>query len=134
MGPNERSIRQGYAYFASGDFQALFELLAEDCVFKAAGARNRIEHAGRWVGLDGALLVLSKILNHWTFDKVEVLEVITADDRRFVVRTAVAGAHRRTGSPVSLERIDWITMQDGKCKSCAETLDTSLLERAARPR
>lgn len=132
MGPNEKALRKVYADYAAGDVEAIFAAFADDVVFKSVGAPNRLDQAGEWHGLDGARGFLRAIAENWTFQKIEMLEMIAQDDTRFVVRTAVAGTNRRTGGRVSVERVDFVTMKDGKFTSYAETFDTGPLERAAR--
>ncbi|MEQ1864755.1 MAG: nuclear transport factor 2 family protein, partial [Micropepsaceae bacterium] len=102
-------------------------------VMKSVGAPSRLDHAGEWHGLDGVRGFLAAILANWTFQKIEMLEMIVKDDTRFVVRTAVTGKSLRVGGRVaSVERVDLVTMKNGKCTSYAEIFDTSPLERASR--
>jgi ketosteroid isomerase-like protein len=132
MGPNEKALRKAYADYAGGDVESIFTLFTDDVVFKSVGAPNRIDHAGEWRGLDGVREFLLAIAKNWTFQKIEMLEMIAKDDTRFVVRTAVTGTNRLTGGRASVERVDFVTMKNGKCTSYAETFDTSPLERASR--
>lgn len=99
---------------------------------KSVGAPNRIDHAGEWRGLEGVRGFLAAIAGNWTFEKIEMLEMIAANDTRFVVRSAVTGVHAHTGGRAHVERVDFVTMQDGKCNAYAEIFDTSPLERASR--
>lgn len=132
MGPNEKVLRDAYAHYARGAFDKLFAVFADDVVMKSVGALNRIDHAGEWHGMDGVHGFLAAIAENWTFEKVEMLEMIAQNDTRFVVRTAVTGVSTRTGGRASVERVDFVTMHNGKCKSYAEIFDTSPLERATR--
>lgn len=133
MGPNEKALRKAYADYAGGDVEAAMTLFAEDVVMKSVGAPNRIDHSGEWHGLDGVRGFLAAILQNWTFQKIEMLEMIAQDDTRFVVRHAVIGKSLNTGGrTASVERVDFVTMKNGKCTSYVEIFDTSPLERASR--
>lgn len=132
MGPNEKILRGAYAAYALGNFESLLKLFADDVVIKSVGAPNRLDHSGEWHGAEGVRGFLAAIVGNWTFRKIEMLEMIVQNDTRFVVRTAVVGVNRVTGGRASVERIDFVSMLDGKCKSYAEIFDTSPLERASR--
>ena len=132
MGPNEKVLRKIYEDYAKGDIDAVLALFADDVVVKSVGAPNRIDHAGEWSGPDGVRGFLAAIAGNWAFEKIEMLEMIAANDTRFAVRTAVTGVHASTGGRVHVERVDFVTMKDGKCKSYMEIFDTSPLERASR--
>ena len=132
MGPNEKILREVYARYIEGNLDKVLALMADDVVMKSVGAPNRIDHAGEWHGLEGVRGFIAAIAEHWTFEKIEMLEMIAQNDTRFVVRTAVTGVSTRTGARVNVERVDFVTMANGKCKSYEETFDTSPLERATR--
>lgn len=132
MGPNERALRVAYARYAEGDVESVVELFAADVVIKSSGAPNRLAHSGAWQGLEGVRGFLAAIGKDWSFTHIEMLEMLTQDDRRFVVRSAVTGINRRTHGKASVERVDLVTMEGGKCKSYSEIFDTAPLERASR--
>lgn len=132
MGPNEKILRKAYADYAGGDLESLMALFSDNVVIKAVGAQNRLDHPGEWHGLDGVRAFLSAILGTWTFERMELLEMIAQNDTRFAIRSAVTGIHRATGGRASVERVDLVTMENGKCTSYAEIFDTAPLERASR--
>ncbi len=133
MGPNEKILRKAYADYAKGDIDSLMALFADDVVMKSIGAPNRLDHSGEWHGLEGVRGFLTAIGTNWAFQKIEMLEMIVQNDTRFVVRTAVTGMSRQTGGRMaSIERVDFVTMKNGKCASYLEIFDTSPLERASR--
>ena len=132
MGPNEKILRGAYADYALGNFESVLKLFADDVVIRSVGAPNRLDHAGEWRGLEGVRGYLAAIVANWTFQKIDMLELLTQDDRRFVVRSAVVGINRHTGGRASVERVDLVTIENGKCASYEEIFDTSPLERASR--
>jgi ketosteroid isomerase-like protein len=62
-----------------------------------------------------------------------VEEIVGKDDRRFAVRIRVSAQSNATGKSVRFEKIDFVTMEDGKITNYAEIYDTAPLIRAARP-
>ncbi|MBP6014558.1 MAG: nuclear transport factor 2 family protein [Alphaproteobacteria bacterium] len=132
MGPNEKILHDAYAAYADGRVESLLSIFAENVVIKSVGARNRLDHAGEWHGVDGLKGFLVAIAANWTFQKIDMLEILTQNDRRFVARSAVIGINRHTGARASVERVDLVTMENGKCTSYEEIFDTSPLERASR--
>lgn len=132
MGPNEKKLREIYQLYASSDLESVISMLADDVVMRSLGAPNRLDHSGEWHGHDGARAYIRALAENWTFARLDLLEMFHEDDYRFVVRTAVTGVHRRNGARVSVERVDLVTMKDGKCVSYLEVYDTAPLERASR--
>lgn len=132
MGPNEKKLREIYQFYADGDLESVMSLLSDDVVLRSVGAPNRLDHSGDWHGHAGARAHIQALAEHWEFARLELLEMFHEGDRRFVVRTAVSGVHRRTGAKMNVERVDLVTMKDGKCASCFEVYDTAPLERASR--
>jgi ketosteroid isomerase-like protein len=133
MGPNEKILRKAYADYAKGDVDSVIPMFADDVVMKSVGAPNRLDHSGEWHGLEGVRGFLAAIAANWAFQKIEMLEMIAQSDTRFVVRSAVTGMSRQTGGRMaSVERVDFVTMKNGKCMSYLEIFDTSPLERASR--
>jgi ketosteroid isomerase-like protein len=132
MGPNEKLLRKAYADYAAGDLDTLLTLFSEDVAIKSVGAPNRLDHAGEWHGHAGIKGFLAAIAGNWGFRNIDMLEMLAKDDSRFVVRSAVTGINRTTGGRASVERVDFVTMKDGKCTSYEEIFDTSPLERASR--
>ncbi len=132
MGKNEKKLREIYQFYESGDLESVISMLADDVVMRSLGAPNRLDHCGEWHGHDGARAFIGALAEKWTFVRLELLEMFHEEDRRFVVRTAVTGVHRRSGARVSVERVDLVTMKDGKCVSYLAVYDTAPLERASR--
>lgn len=132
MGPNEEKLREIYEHFANGNLERVMSMLAEDVVIKSLGAPNRLAHSGEWHGHAGARSHIQALADNWSLQKLELLELFGEGDRRFVARVAVTAVHRRTGSKAFVERVDLVTMKDGKCLSNHEFYDTAPLERAAR--
>jgi ketosteroid isomerase-like protein len=132
MGQNEKKLREIYQLYASGDLESVISMLANDVVMRSLGAPNRLDHSGEWHGHDGARAHIQALAEHWEFARLELLEMFHEDDRCFVVRTAVSGVNRLTGAKMNVERVDLVTMKDGKCASCLEVYDTAPLERASR--
>jgi ketosteroid isomerase-like protein len=132
MGPNEKKLQEIYQLYADGDLESVVAMLTDDVVIRSLGASNRLDHSGEWHGHAGARAYFQAIADNWTFPQRDLLEMFHEGDRRFVVRMAVTGVHRRTGAKASVERVDLVTMRDEKCASYFEVYDTAPLERASR--
>ncbi len=78
-----------------------------------------------------ACAYFTKTRAEWDIVKHELREVFVHGDNRFAVLVDVETVHKRTGGHVKLQKIDLVTMKDGKCTSYAELFDTALVERAA---
>lgn len=131
MGPNETILRRAYDRYSGGDTQYLYEILSNDVVWKSSGNPQVLAFAGEQSGKDGVREYFAKMSGEWNLQKHVPVEFIAQDDRRFAVRVAIEAVNKRTGGQVKLEKIDLVTMADGKCTAYAELFDTALVERAA---
>jgi ketosteroid isomerase-like protein len=131
MGPNERTLRDAYAGYVRGE--SAIWAFADSIAWTSVGAPNRIETAGEWHGLDGVRQYFAAMAAHWTLRDFAVEEIVGKDDRRFAVRIRVSAQSNATGKSVRFEKIDFVTMEDGKITNYAEIYDTAPLIRAARP-
>lgn len=129
MGPNEKALREAYARYNDGEVN--YAMMADDIVWKSSGDRTRIASAGEWRGPNGVRDYFTALRHNWTVREHNVLEIIAQDDSRFAIRVAVDAQHNISGARVRLEKVDWVTMANGKCTSYSETLDTAPLEHAS---
>ena len=132
MGRNEQIIREAYARCSNGDFAAGWQLVTDDVTWKSSGAPNRIATAGEWCGVSGVYAYFMALFHEWQIQAFDLVEMIGQDDRRFFARIAVEMRHNSTGVRVRMEKVDTLTMEDGKCTSFAEIFDAAPVERAAR--
>jgi ketosteroid isomerase-like protein len=132
MGQNESIIRDAYAHFAKGEFTAKLDIFADDITWRSSGAPNRVATAGEWRGMKGVCAYFAELFREWQILAFDVVEVIGHDDRRFVARITLELQNNVTGSHVRLEKVDFLTMENGRCTSFAEIFDAAPVERAAR--
>ena len=132
MGRNEQVVREVYERCSNGDFAAKLQLFADDVTWRSSGAPNRIGTAGEWRGLNGVYAYFAALFHEWQVQAFDLVEVVGQDDRRFFARTTVELRHHGTGARVRMEKVDALTMEDGKCTSFCEIFDTAPVERAAR--
>jgi uncharacterized protein len=131
MGPNESVVRHAYERFAAGDMDHLFAVLSDDVVWKSTGNQDVLPFAGEWRGKDGVRDYFIKSRTDWDVPVHKPIEFIVHEDQRFAVRVEVEAVNKRTGGRIRLEKLDLLTMVDGKCTAYAELYDTALAERAA---
>ena len=87
--------------------------------------------AGEWTGKEGVRDYFVKSRADWDVRKHDVIEFMSSADHRFAVRVAVEVVNRRTGGRVGFEKVDLVTMTNGKCTLYQEVFDSVMLERAA---
>lgn len=131
MGPNEAIVRDAYGRFSRGDFVSKLPIFADDIVWRSAGAPNRIATAGERRGFDGVRDYFAALFGDWDIREFALRDLIVQDDRRFAARIAVTLRHK-DGAKVTLDKVDVLTMENGKCTSFFEIFDAGRLERAAR--
>jgi ketosteroid isomerase-like protein len=132
MGPNERILRDACARCTKGDFAGVVSLFASDIRWKSPGSPNRLETAGVRQGIEGAAAYIAASAVSWTPLSYEVQEIFVSGDTRFAVRVVVEVQSNITRKIVRVEKVDFVTMKDGKVTDFAEVLDTAPLERASR--
>ena len=92
--PNEDLLRQGYAAFSTGDFQALGELFADDIQWHAPG---RGPLAGDYVGKEAVFGLFGRTveLSGGTFS-LELHDVLANDEHGAVLATATGSREGKT--------------------------------------
>ncbi|MEQ1864754.1 MAG: nuclear transport factor 2 family protein [Micropepsaceae bacterium] len=130
MGPNEKALRDSYAAYLRGE--SVVDAFAENIFWTSVGAPNRIDTAGEWRGLDGVRQYYEALAAHWTLSDFSIEEVVGTHDRRFAVRIRVTAKSHTTDKSVTFEKIDFVSMTDGKITNYSEIYDTAPLIRAAR--
>lgn len=130
MGPNEKVLRDAFARYIRGE--SVVWAFAEEIVWTSVGAPNRIDMAGEWRGLDGVRQYFQAMANNWTLSDFIVEEIVGQDDRRLAVLISLTARSNATGKAVHFEKVDFVTMEDGKIVNFAEIYDTAPLIRAAR--
>jgi ketosteroid isomerase-like protein len=131
MGPNEAILRELYERYGGGDVEHLFTKLSDDVVWKSAGNPQILSTAGVRRGTAALRDHLATLRAEWEIQKHDVLEIIAQSDTRFALRIGVAAVHNRTKGRVELEKVDLVSMKDGRVAAYEEIFDTAMLERAA---
>ena len=101
---------------------------------RSPGSRNRLDTAGDRIGIGEVHTYAAISQRHWTVLAIRIHEIIAHDDTRFAIRSTVDVRNNATGKAARVEKVDLVTMADGKICDYAEFLDTAVLERASRPR
>jgi ketosteroid isomerase-like protein len=134
VGPNEKLLRDACAHSERGEFHQVVTLFSPTIRWRSPGKPNRLETAGDWESIDEVHAYAAISQRHWTMEAIRVHEIIAHDDTRFAVQSTVDVRHNMTDKVARVEKVDLVTMKDGKICDFAEFLDTAVLERAARPR
>ena len=132
MGQNEKILRSVYARYAKSGLVSVISEFDENVVWRSPGAANRIRTAGEWRGRDGARAFFATLGRDWTLKALQLHEIYSSDDCSFAARIRVLAASNTTGKTVQVEKVDFVTMRNGKITSYAEVFDTAPFERASR--
>lgn len=133
MGTNEKILRNAYGRFAAGDMEHLYTVLSDKIVWKVAGNRDTVPFAGEWTGKEGVQKYFTISRSEWDVREHQPLEFFsTGNDTRFAVRMAIDVVHRKNGGRFRTEKVDLVTMKDGKVVEYSELFDTAITERTAK--
>lgn len=132
MGPNEKIVRDMYARYAKQGYESIFDLFDEDIVWRAPGAENRLDQAGEWLGREQAREYFETLRRNWLLKLFVLQQLYSADDSRFAAWLKVEAHSNMSGKRVSAEKVDLVTMKNGKIVRYIEVYDTAPLERASR--
>ena len=132
MGPNEAIVRDAYGHYSRGDFVSKLPIFADAIVWRSAGAPNRLTTAGERRGFDGVRDYFAALFEGWDIRAFSLSDLIVQDDRRFAARVSVTLRRKDGKAQVTLDKVDLLTMENGKCTSFSEVFDAGRLERAAR--
>jgi ketosteroid isomerase-like protein len=131
MGPNEKALREGYRRFSSGEENSVYEYLAPDVKWHSSGKLDLVPTAGEHSGIEGVREYFTIRNKEWSIDRFDVKRIFCEADEHFAVHISCGGRHKRTAGRVMFEKIDLITMKNGKIVRFSEIMDTALLERCA---
>ena len=131
MGPNETALREGYRRFSSGDEKSVFDYLADGVVWLSSGSPGHVLTAGERRGADGVRDYFEARNKEWSIDRFDVRRIMGEGDENFAVHVTCSGRHKRTAGRVLFDKVDLVTMKDGKITRFVEIMDTALLERCA---
>jgi ketosteroid isomerase-like protein len=134
MGPNEKLLREACAHSERGEFHHVVLLFSPTIRWRSPGKPNRLETAGERQGVNEVQAYAAISQRHWTTLAIRIHEIITHNDTRFAVHSTVDVRNKSTDQLARIEKVDLVTMKDGKICDYAEYLDTAVLERASRPR
>src|SRR5262249_1530705 len=131
MGPNEKILRDAYARFADGDMPYLYSVLADDVIWTSTGDRNVMPLAGEGRGHAGVRDYFKTSRGHWDVPEHKAIEYFANGDTRFAVRVSVEAINLRTKARVRFNKVDLVTMANGKLTTYEELFDTEPLIKAS---
>jgi ketosteroid isomerase-like protein len=124
-----RAFCEGFlAALAVGDWDAMERMMHPDFVcIEAEG----LPYAGTFTGFDGWRRLSDAVLATWSGFRMKVLEMHGGDDESAVLRIALSGKSRKTGTAWETSVLELWKFKDGKLASIDPYyFDTALLARA----
>jgi ketosteroid isomerase-like protein len=134
MGPNEKLLREACAHCERQEYHHIFLLFSPTIKLRSPGRPHRLETAGERQGISEIHAHAAISQRHWETLAIRIHEFIAHQDTRFAIHSTIDVRSNMTGKVARVEKVDLVTMKDGKICDFAEFLDTAVLERAARPR
>jgi ketosteroid isomerase-like protein len=102
---------QFVAVMQKGDFSALAGLLHADFVVREA---QGLPYAGEYRGIEGWRALSKAVIGTWANFNLQLLEVLGETADTLVVRFALSGRSRRTGTPFETTVMELWRFRDGR--------------------
>lgn len=128
--PSQAAVRELYDRYIAGDMQTVLASMADDVRWGSCGIPGTGLNPGESRGIQGVRDYFAALQSAWVIERYEVLEII-GDQERFAVHCLVRARHKSTGRLVECEKVDLLTVRDGRIQTFQEIVDTAPIERAA---
>lgn len=113
-----------YKHYNAGSFEPVEAALAEDVVWYSGGADGVVPWAGRWEGPDGVRAYREALNSH-----VEIIDYTLkehlADEDQVALWCTVRLCFKGSAAEHKIEKVDQITIRDGKLVKFWEIYDTA---------
>lgn len=96
---------------SAGDFAATSDMIDRDFVVQEAAG---LPYAGTYRGIDGWRELSKAVLKTWADFKIRPLELLGETDNTLVVRFALSGRSRRTGTSFETTVLELWRFRDGR--------------------
>lgn len=119
-------VQEVYRRYAAGDLDFVMASLAEDVVWSSSGPVDRLSTASQRCGKEGVANYFQVLQQDWRVEGHRAKEFFVQGDR-VAVNTILTAVSTRTGRAVDLDKMDLLTVRDGKIASFQELFDASKL-------
>lgn len=121
-------VQEVYRRYGQGDLDFVFSMLADDVRWCSSGSPDTIPTAAERRGRDGVRKYFEALRADWTVERHDPQAFFSHDDR-VAVHTHVVARHNRTGQRLEFDKVDLVTVRNGRIQEFQEIFDSAPLER-----
>ncbi len=116
-------VEQAYRLYAAGDLGSVFALMAEDIAWGSCGIPGSDITAGCSTGRAAVDRYFDALRGAWEIEGYEVREILGTEGR-FAVHARVKARHKTSGTLLETDKVDLLTIRDGRIAAFTEIMDT----------
>jgi uncharacterized protein len=124
-------VQETYRRYSAGDMDYVFSVLADDVEWRSSGKREIMPTATPRRGRDGVRDFFATLWSDWIIERHDPQEFIGTGER-IAVRLRVIARHKSTAQILVLDKVDLLTVRNGRIQSFHEIFDTAPIERCLR--
>lgn len=123
-------VEQAYRLYAAGDLPSVFALMADDIEWESCGIPGSDITAGCSAGRAAVDRYFEALRGAWAIEGYEVLEIL-GQEARFAVHARVRARHKPSNTLLETDKVDLLTIRDGRITAFTEIMDTHPLHALA---
>jgi ketosteroid isomerase-like protein len=130
MGSTEANltlVRDLYDRYGKGDIDFVFSVLSDEVVWRSSGLPHRFPTASQRQGKDSVRAYFELLSRDWSVEAHDPQEFIGRGER-VAVRTRGRVRNKHTGKFADFDKVDFLTVHDGRVESFQEIFDSAVLE------
>jgi ketosteroid isomerase-like protein len=124
-------VKETYRRYGVGDMDFVYEVLADDVEWRSSGRREIVPTASHRRGRAGVREYFTALWSDWVIERHDPQEFIGTGER-IAVRTRVIARHKSSAEIVVVEKVDLLTVRNGRIHAFHEIFDTVPLERCLK--
>jgi ketosteroid isomerase-like protein len=121
-------VKETYRRYSSGDMDYVYAVLADDVEWRSSGRREVVPTAPPRRGREGVRDYFAALWSDWIIERHDPQEFIGTGER-IAVRTRVIARHKSSAQILVLDKVDLLTVRNGRIHAFYEIFDTAPLER-----
>jgi ketosteroid isomerase-like protein len=121
-------VQETYRRYSAGDMEFVFNVLADDVEWRSSGRRDVMATAPPRRGREGVRAYFLALWSDWIIERHDPQEFIGTGER-IAVRLRVIARHKWTKQILVLDKVDLLTVRNGRIQAFHEIFDTAPIER-----
>jgi ketosteroid isomerase-like protein len=121
-------VKETYRRYGVGDMDYVYSVLADDVEWRSSGRREVVPTAPPRRGREGVREYFTALWADWVIESHDPQEFIGSGER-IAVRTRVIARHKSSAQILVLDKVDLLTVRNGRIQAFYEIFDTAPLER-----